>query len=197
MFYIGVSKRAAVLTVQNFSRAHKCHLSLPAHQLSRNATRHDDVDVADILKRPTWSVSSLLCANQSDLEGHSAIVTEKLRLLLKLSALPFPKSPEEQAAKLKALRTRLRFVRDIQTFDTAGITPLQAIRDESRNAIMAQSIGVKEVEHTLLLEEFFGHNRRPRRRKAKVMASSVKKWNVQDTASLKAGRYIVVNDTEQ
>lgn len=162
-------------------------------------SRHNGsgLDAAALLEQPSWSVASLLSVRHTKMPGDSEITLDKLRRLLQLSALPFPACPKEQAAKLKALRTQLHFVRDIQQFDTTGILPLQAIRDESHSAVKAQTIGMKEVEQALLQEESFGHNRRPRRRKDWASASDGEVWDVMKTASQRAGRYIVVNDTKQ
>ncbi|CAK7564362.1 MAG: hypothetical protein SEPTF4163_002251 [Sporothrix epigloea] len=168
-------------------------MTLHSGLVQHNSGAPLDVDVAKLLDRPAWSVANLISTDHEVSEVNSEINLEKLRLLLRLSALPFPTSPEEQAAKLKALRRQLHFVRDIQTCDTTGLSPLQAIRDETQTAIKAQSIGVKELEQTLLQEVAFGHSRRPRRLKDNIATTPVDDWNILDTAPHKAGRYIVVN----
>ena len=122
---------------------------------------------------------------------------DQLRHLLRLSALPFPTTPEEQAAKIATLRTQLHFVRDVQSVDTAGLKPLQAIRDETKEGMKQYTIGIKDVEQALLQEDSYGHNRRPRRRKGKASAGDVEDWDALATAARKAGRYIVVNGAEQ
>lgn len=149
-----------------------------------------------LLQQPTWSITSLLSEGRDTPKGTvSEIPLEKLRRLLRLSALPFSSSSQEQSAKLKALQTQLNFVRDVQDSDAAGTPPLQAIRDETHSALKEQTIGVKEVADSLLQEEYFGRNRRPRRRGGKEDVSGSGAWQALETASQKAGRYIVVGNT--
>lgn len=149
-----------------------------------------------LLQKPTWSITGLLSKGRDMPDKTvSEIPLEKLRRLLRLSALPFSTSPQEQSAKLKALQTQLSFVRDVQDFDAAGTPPLQAIRDETHSALKEQTIGVKEVADSLLQEEYFGRNRRPRRRRGKEDVAGSGAWDVLETASKKAGRYIVVGIT--
>lgn len=156
-----------------------------------------DIDVAKLLERPTWSVRALLASQKSrPTDEDDTITPALLRHLLRLSALPFPSSPDEQAAKINTLRAQLHFVRDVQSVNTAGLRPLQSIRDETCEAVQEQTIGIREVEQALLQEESFGHNKRPRRRKPKVASSSTEEWDVLGLATRTAGRYVVVDGAE-
>lgn len=175
--------------------------ALAASSNTRDYGAPDDerVVVAELLERPTWSVVSLLSKNKNKnvVGDDSKITLTLLRHVLRLSALPFPPSPEEQTSKLEALRTQLLFVRDIQSFDTTRVMPLQAIRDETHEGLKGQTIGVKQVQQTLLQEVSFGHNRRPRRTKVKLDESGIEDWDVLATASQRAGRHIVVDGSRQ
>jgi hypothetical protein len=203
MFSICVGLAPAAFLLRSTTRATNSRLSFSTRTASNNASidkrlDNDIVDVATILQRPTWSLTGLSTEGQGAGDGAVFEITlERLRRLLRLSALPFIASSEEQAVKLKAIRTQLNFVRDIQKFDAAGSLPLQAIRDETRSALKEQTIGVEEVAGSLLQEEYFGRNRRPRRRKDKADAPDSRAWNPLEMASQKAGRYIVVGDTRQ
>ncbi|EFX06273.1 duf726 domain containing protein [Grosmannia clavigera kw1407] len=178
---------------------------LAAARLSRSNCRSwstssppSDVDVAKLLERPTWSVRALLPSQKSGASDEDAAITPALlRHLLRLSALPLPSSPDEQAAKIETLRSQLHFVRDVQGVNTAGLRPLQSIRDETREAIQEQTIGIKQLEQALLQEESFGHRKRPRRRQHTVATASTEEWDVLGLATRTAGNYIVVDSGEQ
>lgn len=154
-------------------------------------------DIALLLEQPTWSVASLLPKSDDTPQEDSELSVYQLRHLFRLSALPFPTDPEEQAAKIATLQTQLHFVRNVQNVDTTGLKPLQAIRDETKEGMKQYIIGLKEVEEALSQEESYGHNRRPRRRNGKIDTGDVENWDALATASRKAGRYIVVDGAEQ
>lgn len=160
------------------------------------AAASNNTDVSALLEQPTWAVSSLLEKNSGTAEG-TEITPARLRHLLRLSALPLPANPEEEAAKLDTLCNQLRFVREVQSVETTGLQPLQAIRDETRQGIQEQTVGVKDVEQILIQEDSFGHNRRPRRRKPVVDTSDIGDWDVLATSSQTAGKYVVVNGARQ
>ena len=137
-------------------------------------------EVEDILARPTWSVRSLLpeYASQTKIAQPTAetntaqptskneeVTREKLHHLLRLSALPLPKSPAEESKLLSTLRSQIHFVRAVQSVDTTNIKPLVAIRDETSEAIEEQTIHVKDLQPWFDLEEKVGRNGTVRRRK--------------------------------
>ncbi|KAK2627577.1 hypothetical protein QTJ16_003543 [Diplocarpon rosae] len=153
----------------------------------------EPLDIAELLSKPTWSVRSLAPSTPS---ASSEITPEKLHHLLRLSALPLPKSPEEEASMLATLHSQLHFVQDIQTVDTEGVEPLQSIRDETEEGIKDATIGMEELKEALGKEDFTGRNRRPRRRREVVNAGKVEKWDVLGTAEDKVetpgGSFFVV-----
>ncbi|OWP02340.1 hypothetical protein B2J93_3128 [Marssonina coronariae] len=126
----------------------------------------------------------------------SEITPKKLHHLLRLSALPLPKSSEEEASMLATLHSQLHFVQDIQNVDTEGVEPLQSIRDETEDGIKDATIGVEELREALGKEDFKGRNRRPKRRREVVDAREVENWNVLGTAGEEvktpSGRFFVV-----
>jgi Asp-tRNA(Asn)/Glu-tRNA(Gln) amidotransferase C subunit len=110
----------------------------------------------------------------------------KLHHLLRLSALPPPRSPEEEAEMLQTLHSQLHFVRDIQNVNTEGVEPLQSIRDETEEGIREATIGIEELKEALAAEAIKGRNRRPKRRRGDpVDTKGVEDWDVLGTASEK------------
>lgn len=202
MASLSLPLRAASLVRQVARARQQCRL----FSNKKTSSSGEFVDTAQLLKRPTWSVRSLLpekTMGNGDISAagdDTAITPALLRHLLRLSALPYPSSPEEQAAKIDTLRSQLHFVRDVQSVNTLGLQPLQAIRDETREALQEQTIGIKDIEQTLLQEESFGHNKRPRRRKTqkgKTDMSETESWDLLGMATQTAGRYVVVAGIEQ
>lgn len=125
------------------------------------------IDVAALLSRPTWSVRSLLPPDDGD-NGAPAITPRQLHHLLRLSALPLPSSPAEEASLLAGLRQQLGFVRQLrETALPEGLAPLAAVRDETLAAVGEAAFTVDDVEEVLRREVVVGRNRRPRRRKGK------------------------------
>lgn len=64
---------------------------------------------------------------------------------------------------LHTLHTQLHFVRDIQSVDTTGTSPLRAIRDETSAGVLETTVTLEKVQAILERETKFGHRRRPRR----------------------------------
>ncbi|OKL62039.1 hypothetical protein UA08_02935 [Talaromyces atroroseus] len=122
-------------------------------------------DIAALLSKPTWSVQSLL-PNTHDSTKPLSITTESLRRLLRLSALPQPVDKAEETKMLKTLESQIHFVRSIQDVETKGISPLQAIRDESREAVKESTIGLKTLKDALAKEKVTGRSKRIQREAA-------------------------------
>lgn len=163
-----------------------------------SATEKNKVDVAKLLRRPTWSLTNLSSGEEDVAKTISSEITSsKLQHLLRLSALPLAVSPEEQSSKSKALQTQLNFVRDVQNFDAAGSLPLQAIRDETRSAVKQRTIGVAEVAGFLLQEDYSGRNRRPRTRRGKASTPDSGNWDVLKTAAQTTGRHVIVGAAKE
>jgi Asp-tRNA(Asn)/Glu-tRNA(Gln) amidotransferase C subunit len=155
----------------------------------------DHID--EMLSKPTWSVRSLLPSSSLETPPEEEITPAKLHHLLRLSALPLPTSPEEEASMLKTLHSQLHFVRDIQKVDTEGVEPLVAIRDETEEGIREVTIGVEQLKEALAKEIVVGRNRRPRRRAGDVVdGRGVEDWDVLGTAGEivggPTGRFFVV-----
>jgi Asp-tRNA(Asn)/Glu-tRNA(Gln) amidotransferase C subunit len=148
------------------------------------------INVDELLSKPSWSVASLLPKeNTSDpLE----ISSKQLRHLLKLSALPPPKDDSEETRMLTTLSSQLHFVKEIQKADTTGVEPLQSLRDETAEGEQNAELGLEALKEALAAEDVRGKfHPRIRRRRERV---EVKKdeWNVLGTAGKKTGRYFVV-----
>lgn len=155
----------------------------------------DLLDVESLLSKPAWSVRSLV--PDASVTSTQEISPKQLHHLLRLSALPQPTSPKEEAKMLETLHSQLHFVRDIQQVDTEGVEPLQSIRDESEAGIREATIGLEDLQEALGKEDIVGKNLKPRRRRGeKVNAEDVENWDVLGTASEKidtpAGKFFVV-----
>lgn len=148
-----------------------------------------------ILSQPTWSVRSLL----SNDEAPENISPKQLHHLLRLSALPLPKSKEEDDSMIATLQSQLQFVRAVQRVDTKGVEPLQAVRDETEKAVKESTIGLDSLKDFLQKEEHAGHYKRPRRVKTEPSPETIEAedWDALSTASRKAGKYFVVESAKK
>ncbi|KIV97999.1 hypothetical protein PV10_01693 [Exophiala mesophila] len=116
-------------------------------------------------------------ADEADEEEE--ITPEKLRHLLKLSALPPPKDAAEEQDMLNTLRQQIHFVKEIQKVDTTGVEPLVAIRDETVDGIWNNTITEETLEPYFQMEEHVGENGTIRRRK-EVVPNDVNKDDMVD-----------------
>lgn len=91
-------------------------------------------------------------------EGEEEITVGKLHHLLRLSALPIPKSHEQTQRMLQSLRDQLHFVREIQKVDTQGVEPLVALRDETAEARQERTITKDSLAAFIEREEKRGKN---------------------------------------
>lgn len=109
------------------------------------------------------------------------------------------------------LESQLHFVREIQKVDATGVEPLQAIREETEEAIAERTIGLETLEDALAQEEFKGKMKRPRRRGSEPQEINYKEiqrprrvesepqvmdrqWKPLATANRTAGEYFVVKN---
>ncbi|KAI8720446.1 hypothetical protein NCS52_00489900 [Fusarium sp. LHS14.1] len=145
---------------------------------------------ASILEKPTWSVRSLLPSSSSSAPAET-ITPSQLHHLLRLSALPLPPTPADEAAMINTLQNQLQFVRAVQRVDTSGVEPLRAIRDETDAAHSEVTIGLADLDEALSSEVLVGHYQRARRVRDKI-ESEAEKWDALSTAGRTAGRYFVV-----
>ncbi|KAI1656199.1 hypothetical protein F4813DRAFT_137858 [Daldinia decipiens] len=158
--------------------------------------------LAALFSKPTWSVRSLLpepsSLTNTDSSTEAEITPRTLQHLLRLSALPPPTSPSEEALMLSTLTSQLHFVRAVRSVNTTGVEPLRAIRDETALGQREQTIGLEQLKDALANEDVVGHARRPRRRQQQQQGGNggadpgVEGWDVLAGASETAGRYFVV-----
>lgn len=153
-------------------------------------------DIANLLAKPTWSVRSLL-PNTHDPTIPLSITPQKLHHLLRLSALPQPVDKAEETSMLRTLEAQIHFVKSIQDVDTKDISPLRAIRDESREAIRESTISLETLKEALAKEKVVGRRKKIRRQVMKdADASHVEsdQWdgNALGSATRTAGKYFVV-----
>ncbi|KAK5997050.1 hypothetical protein PT974_02401 [Cladobotryum mycophilum] len=146
----------------------------------------------DILSKPTWSVKSLFSSSNDGESAPDTITPAQLHHLLRLSALPLPKSQAEEQSMIATIQSQLRFVRAVQRVNTDGVEPLRAIRDETEAAVKETTIGLEDLKEALAKETLVGHYKRPRRVKEKIK-SAAEDWDALLTASRKAGKYFVVD----
>ncbi|OBT43854.1 hypothetical protein VE00_05354 [Pseudogymnoascus sp. WSF 3629] len=169
-----------------------------------------EADAAEFLSKPSWSVQSLL-PSASDATTTPSTTPAQLSHLLRLSALPQPKDAAEEESMIAMLESQLHFVREIQKVDTTGVEPLQAIREETEEAIAERTIGLETLEDALAQEEFKGKMKRPRRRGSEPEEINYKEiqrprrvesepqvmdrqWKPLATANRTAGEYFVVKN---
>ncbi|KFY16565.1 hypothetical protein V492_01240 [Pseudogymnoascus sp. VKM F-4246] len=152
----------------------------------------NEADTAEFLSKPSWSVQSLL-PSSSDVTSTPSTTPAQLSHLLRLSALPQPKDAAEEESMIAMLESQLHFVREIQKVDTTGVEPLQAIREETAEAIAERTIGLETLENALSQEEFKGKMKRPRRRETEPEKMD-NTWKPLATANRTAGEYFVVEN---
>lgn len=150
----------------------------------------------DILTKPSWSVRSLVSPSTSAAPPDEAITPSQLHHLLRLSALPLPKSATEEASMISTLQSQLRFVRAVQRVDTSGVEPLRAIRDETDKGFREDAVTLDKLKDLLGEETRAGYYQRPRRVK-KESESEAENWDALATASRRAGRFFVVQSKKK
>lgn len=123
-----------------------------------SSSKSDQVDIDALLAEPSWSVKSLL-PSESAIES-TTVTPKQLHHLLRLSALPQPASKEEEDAMLRTLKSQIHFVKEIQSVDATGVEPLQAIRDETPDAIQENTIGLEQLKEAMSKERVVGRSRR-------------------------------------
>ncbi|QSZ36567.1 hypothetical protein DSL72_006447 [Monilinia vaccinii-corymbosi] len=166
------------------------------------APHRQETNIDDLLSKPTWSIRSLLpSANEKPAEE---VTVKQLHHLCRLSALPLPKTPEEERKLLDTLHLQLHFLRDIQKVDTEGVEPLRSIRDETLEAEADESIGLEteEIKAALQKEKYEGRNKRPRRQTDGVVdTKGVENWDVTATATenveFGGGKYFIVRSGKE
>lgn len=155
----------------------------------RKGTAH----IKEMLSTPQWSIKALL-PSEKQIDAISEVTPKQLHHLLRLSALPPPATPEEEAKMLRDLKSQLYFVKEIQKVDTTGIAPLCSIRDETAAAKKEIEISMDTLKEAFAREEVVGkHHKRIRRRKdLQLDARGAEDWDVLGQASKKVGKFFVV-----
>lgn len=169
-------------------------ITSPAREKELRLVKKIDIspEIETLLETPTWSVASLLppapsrpkepdgsvlfswqsSAPAYEAEAEEEITIAKLHHLLKLSALPPPKSEQEEKQMLRDLRDQVHFVKEIQKVDTTGVQPLIAIRDETSEHRQEKTITRGTLAEFVALEEKTGKNGTIRRRKDTYQVTS-------------------------
>lgn len=98
---------------------------------------------------------------------------------------------------IKTLQSQLQFVRAVQSVNTDGVEPLTAVRDETEQGLVENTITLETLRPTLEKEELVGHYKRPKRVREQRGAGEdgrveEERWDVLGTASRKAGKFFVV-----
>ncbi|KAJ5290857.1 DUF726 domain protein [Penicillium angulare] len=156
-------------------------------------------DLDSILATPSWSVRSLL-PDESSQSATPPVTPEKLRHLLRLSALPQPSSAEEEQSMLRTLESQIHFVKEMQQVDTTGVEPLRIIRDETPAAVKETTIGLDQLRDALAKEQVSGRQRRIKRiQTEKNNQPDGPAWdgNALGSASKTKGRYFVVESSSK
>ena len=117
-----------------------------------------------MLAEPSWSVTSLFKPEDNSVSARQSVTRERLHHLLRLSALPLPKSEAEEVAMLKDLDSQLCFVKAVQSVDTEGVEPLVSIRDETEEGQREEEITLDSLREEFEKEEVLGTRGRIRRK---------------------------------
>lgn len=142
--------------------------NLNPQSITRNAPKVNTSSyIQSMLAQPSWSVRSLLPSEASTEDAQ--FDRSELHHLLKLSALPLPKSKDEEQRMLRTLKSQIHFVKEIQKIDTSGVEPLVAIRDETVEAIREQTVTLETLQPYLDKEKQIGGNGTVRRQKPTEM----------------------------
>jgi len=156
------------------------------------------VDVEALLSKPTWSVQSLVPPTEM-FSKEPPVSKEKLRHLLRLSALPEPKDEEEESRLMQDLASQLHFVQEIQKVDTRGVEPLRAIHDETVQAEQEAELTVEKLQEAFSREEVLGkYHQRIRRRKDTNVVDENRPpgWKPLEHAKRRVGEYFVVDKSK-
>ncbi|RMY37770.1 hypothetical protein D0865_13268 [Hortaea werneckii] len=178
--FVGRSLRFRAFAIANACGAISSPRAFSSTNIAQEAaTRSSNgkVDVAELLSKPSWSVASLL-PSKSETSSAPDISSNQLHHLLRLSALPLPKSPEEE--------------QNIQAVDTTGIEPLRSLRDETAHGEAQAEPGVEALKEALEKESVRGKYHKRIRRNKDVAEKKTRDWDPLATAHKKVGRFFVV-----
>lgn len=152
-------------------------------------------------KAPSWSVSSLLPTEDDIKSASSEITREKLHHLLKLSALPLPKTKAEEQKLLHTLRSQVHFVKQVQSINTDGVKPLVCIRDETTEAKEEDTITLDKMKPWLEREDVDRNGTVRLRRPRNTGSTGFDAFNLgvgsEEGSGRRQGRYFVVKKNSQ
>lgn len=150
------------------------------------------IDIALLLSKPAWSVSSLL-SSAPHASVPPEISSKQLQHLSRLSALPPPKDAAEEASMLATLSSQLHFVKEIQKIDTTGVEPLRSLRDETAEGERSAELGMEALREALEKEEVRGKfHKRIRRKRERGAVKREDEWDVLGTTGKRTGKFFVV-----
>jgi Asp-tRNA(Asn)/Glu-tRNA(Gln) amidotransferase C subunit len=185
------------LSIRTFSRHAFLLNKIPT---TRQLDTANEPQVQKFPSQPSWSVQALLPPS-NHVPADLGLTSEKLRHLLRLAALPEPKTEADEAEMLRDLASQLHFVKQLQQVDTEGVEPLRAIRDESDEAEKAAELTVDKLKHAFDGEHVVGHHYRRIRRRKQPAASQVdidtpSHWQPLEHAQTPQGKYFVVDKSQ-
>lgn len=121
------------------------------------------------------------------------ISATQLHHLLRLSALPPPTESEQESKMLATLRSQIAFVREMQTVDTTGVSPLRRISDETTATRQETEIGLDTLAIDLGAEEMHGLARRIQKQSTHRSENiEAEDWDSLGQASKRVGKFFVV-----
>jgi Asp-tRNA(Asn)/Glu-tRNA(Gln) amidotransferase C subunit len=199
--YTAFQRKLLPSAVENGAQSKEEASSEPRIQ-NNSSTRNKNVkpptiDVEALLSEPTWSVQSLLPTAEQSL-GEYPVAIKQLQHLLRLSALPPPKTMEDEAEMLSTLASQLHFVQEIQKVDTTGVEPLRALRDETQAAEANNEITLETLQDALAQEDVVGkhYKRIQRRQEPPSPPDNPDGWKPLDHAQRKVGKYFAVDSAQ-
>lgn len=111
-------------------RVHSSRIVRVARSYSSKSKKARSAEIESLFESASWSTKNMLSRSGSV----QSVTSGQLEHLLKLSALPLPKSSKDQMDILEDLTEQLHFVKKVQEIDTSGVQPLKnltAEQDES------------------------------------------------------------------
>jgi hypothetical protein len=94
---------------------------------------------------------------------------------------------------LKTLSSQINFVKEVQSIDTTGVTPLRAIRDETVEGQKEIEIGLDDLKDLLAREQRVGRAGRIKKTNEDPAESrEAENWDSLGSAEETHGRFFVV-----
>ncbi|KAL8973782.1 MAG: hypothetical protein Q9197_001972 [Variospora fuerteventurae] len=194
----------ARLPLSSLLRTHEGALArvggLPSCRRVFYSNKPEKGDPSEILpSRATWSLRDLISQSPQDASSPAVVTSSELHHLLRLSALPLPKSAIQEQKMLKDLQSQLHFVRAIQNVDVPDdVEPLQSIRDETMEAVKEQEFTVEALADEFAKEEVVGKRGRIKRKRREVKMEgegrvTEGKWDPLKLPPRTVGRYVAVD----